>query len=147
MARMRGKTFALMAGLWALASQAFAQSAADSAAPTAPYLVDAGQISTGDTSWMLTSTAFVLLMTLPGLALFYGGMVRKKNLLSTMAQTFAIACLVTVLWVVVGYSLAFTEDSPWLGGFSRFALDGLFFAKGGQVSVSHLAPTIPESVY
>ena len=81
------------------------------------------------------STALVLLMTLPGLALFYGGMVRKKNLLSTMAQSFAIACLVTVLWVVIGYSLAFTEDSPWLGGTSRFALEGLFYAKGGQVSV------------
>jgi Amt family ammonium transporter len=147
MARMRGKTFAFTAGLWALASQAFAQSAADSAAPTAPYLVDAGQISTGDTAWMLTSTAFVLLMTLPGLALFYGGMVRKKNLLSTMAQSFAIACLVTVLWVVIGYSLAFTEDSPWIGGTTRFALEGLFYAKGGQVSVSHLAPTIPESVF
>ena len=74
-------------------------------------------------------------------------MVRKKNLLSTMAQSFAIACLVTVLWVVIGYCLAFTEDSPWIGGTTRFALEGLFYAKGGQVSVCHLAPTIPESVF
>src|SRR5687767_14779223 len=142
--RARISTSAVLA---ALAAPTFAQEAAESTPATAPYLVDASQISTGDTAWMLTSTAFVLLMTLPGLALFYGGMVRKKNLLSTMAQSFAIACLVTVLWVVVGYSLAFTEDSPWIGGTSRFALDGLFYAKGGQVSVSHLAPTIPESVF
>jgi Amt family ammonium transporter len=112
-----------------------------------PFLVDADKISSGDTAWMLTSAALVLLMTLPGLALFYGGMVRKKNLLSTMAQSFAIACLVTIIWVAVGYSLAFTEGSPWIGSTSRFMLDGLFYAKGGQVSVSHLAPTIPESVY
>ena len=64
-----------------------------------------------------------------------------------MMQSFSICCLVTVLWVVIGYSLAFTEDSPWLGGTTRFALEGLFYAKGGQVSVSHLAPTIPESVF
>jgi len=135
MSVMRAKTLLSMAGLSAFAAQSFGQSA-DSSAPTAPFLVDADKISTGDTAWMLTATALVLLMTLPGLALFYGGMVRKKNLLSTMAQSFAIACLVTVLWVVIGYSLAFTEDSPWLGGTSRFALEGLFYAKGGQVSVS-----------
>ncbi len=135
------KTLAL---LGACAPLAYGQSAGTQ---TAPYLVDASQISSGNTAWMMTATAFVLLMTLPGLALFYGGMVRKKNLLSTMAQSFAIACLVTVLWVVVGYSLAFTEDSPWLGGLSRFALDGMFYANNGQISVSHLAPSIPESVY
>ena len=122
---MSGKNLGFLAGIAALAAPAFAQASGDSAAPTAPYLVDASQISTGDTAWMLTSTAFVLLMTLPGLALFYGGMVRKKNLLSTMAQSFAIACLVTVLWVVIGYSLAFTEESPWIGGTTRFALEGL----------------------
>src|SRR3982750_1612653 len=147
---MRGKIFAAgrylcAMSLTAFAGQVLAQSVPDEA--TAPHLVDASQISTGDTAWMLTSTALVLLMTLPGLALFYGGMVRKKNLLSTMAQSFAIACVVTVLWVVIGYSLAFTESSPWIGGTTRFALEGLFFAKGGQVSVSHLAPTIPESVF
>ena len=144
---MRGKNLCIAAALTAFAAPAFAQSAGDAARRPRRILVDADQISTGDTAWMLTSTALVLLMTLPGLALFYGGMVRKKNLLSTMAQSFAIACLVTVLWVVIGYSLAFTEDSPWIGGTTRFALEGMFYAKGGQVSVSHLAPTIPESVF
>ena len=69
----------------------------------------AAPIDTGDTAWMLTSTALVLMMTIPGLALFYGGMVRKKNVLATVMQSFAITCLVTVLWMVVGYSLAFTD--------------------------------------
>ena len=143
---MRGKITGLGTVLAAFAAPAFSQ-VAEPGVATAPYLVDADQISTGNTAWMMMSTALVLLMTLPGLALFYGGMVRKKNLLSTMAQSFAIACLVTVLWVVIGYSLAFTEDSPWIGGTTRFALEGMFYAKGGQVSVSHLAPTIPESVF
>ena len=67
------------------------------------------KLDTGDTAWMLTSTALVLMMTIPGLALFYGGMVRKKNVLATVMQSFAITCLVTVLWMVVGYSLAFTS--------------------------------------
>ena len=66
------------------------------------------KIDTGDTAWMLTSTALVLMMTIPGLALFYGGMVRKKNVLATVMQSFAVTCLVTVLWMVIGYSLAFT---------------------------------------
>src|SRR5215467_9584982 len=80
---------------------------------------DAGppKLDSGDTSWMLTSTALVLLMTVPGLALFYGGMVRKKNMLATTMQSFAITCLVTVLWTIAGYSLAFTEGNPFLGGF------------------------------
>ena len=69
------------------------------------------KLDTGDTAWMLTSTALVLMMTIPGLALFYGGMVRKKNVLATVMQSFAITCLVTVLWMVVGYSLAFTPGS------------------------------------
>ena len=69
------------------------------------------KINSGDTAWMLTSTALVLMMTIPGLALFYGGMVRKKNVLATLMQSFAITCLVTVLWWAVGYSLAFTPGS------------------------------------
>ena len=68
---------------------------------------------------MLTSTALVLMMTIPGLALFYGGMVRKKNVLATVMQSFAITCLITVLWLVVGYSLAFTSGSTIIGGLSR----------------------------
>ena len=66
-------------------------------------------INSGDTAWMLTSTALVLMMTVPGLALFYGGMVRKMNVLATVMQSFAVTCLVTVLWMVIGYSFAFTD--------------------------------------
>lgn len=117
-------------------------------APTEPTLVTVDKISAGDTAWMLTSTALVLLMTIPGLALFYGGMVRKKNVLATLMQSFAITCLVTLLWWLIGYSWAFTPGSPYLGGSSRFLLNGMSFMKdAGKVSVSHLALTIPESVY
>ncbi|MEI9988132.1 MAG: ammonium transporter [Aliidongia sp.] len=100
------------------------------------------KIDSGDTAWMLTSTALVLMMTVPGLALFYGGMVRKKNVLATVMQSFAITCLVTVLWMIVGYSLAFTDGTPFLGGFSRVMLNGM-----GVDAISPLAKTIPESVY
>ena len=117
------------------------------AAPTAPYITTVDKISAGDTAWMLASTALVLMMTIPGLALFYAGMVRKKNVLGTALQSFAVTCLVTVLWVVVGYSMAFTPGSPWLGGFSRVLLNGMVFDKAQNlVSVSHVATTIPESV-
>jgi Amt family ammonium transporter len=122
--------------------------AAAPAAPTSPQLVAADKISTGDTAWMLTSTALVLMMTIPGLALFYGGMVRKKNVLATLMQSFAITCLVTVLWVVVGYSLAFTPGNAIFGGFDRFFVNGMLFEnEAGKLTVSHLALTIPESVY
>src|ERR1700722_4207527 len=73
------------------------------AAPTEPTLVSVDKISSGDTAWMLTSPALVLMMSIPGLALFYGGMVRKKNVLATLMQTFAITCLVSIAWTVVGY--------------------------------------------
>ena len=79
-------------------------------------------VDTGNTAWMLTSTALVLMMTIPGLALFYGGMVRRKNVLATIMQSFAITCLITIIWFVVGYSIAFTDGGPtqaWLGGFSK----------------------------
>nr|WP_275656202.1 ammonium transporter [Agitococcus lubricus] len=117
-------------------------------AETAPYVTTMDKISAGDTAWMLASTALVLLMTIPGLALFYSGMVRKKNVLSTALQSFAICALVTVVWVVIGYSLAFTPGStPYLGGLDRMFLEGLSFDKvEGTLSVSHVAPTIPESV-
>jgi ammonium transporter, Amt family len=118
------------------------------AAPTSPQVVSADKISNGDTSWMLTSTALVLMMTIPGLALFYGGMVRKKNVLATLMQSFAITCLASVLWVVVGYTLAFTPGNGVFGGFERFFLNGMVFQnEAGKLSVSHLALTIPESVY
>ena len=97
---------------------------------------------------MLTSTALVLLMTIPGLALFYAGMVRKKNVLSTALQSFVTAALVTVLWVVAGYSLAFTPGSGFFGGLDRLMLGGLEYVKAtGELTVSHLAPSIPESVF
>jgi len=135
------------------AENAAATSAAEpaAAAPTEPQLVTADKISSGDTAWMLTSSGLVLFMTIPGLALFYAGMVRKKNLLATIMQSFAITCVVSVLWWAVGYSLAFTPGStPYLGGLSRLFMHGMRFvfdAKTPQLTVSHLALTIPESVY
>src|SRR2546428_8907822 len=111
-------------------------------APTKPELIDGAKINSGDTAWMLASTALVLLMTIPGLALFYGGMVRKMNVLATVMQSFAVTCLVTVLWTVVTYSMAFTSGSPFVGGLSRFLLMGMTLDE-----VNDLAKTIPESVY
>ena len=136
----------------ATATAAPAASAAESStppAPTEPQLVAVDKISAGDTAWMLTSTALVLMMTIPGLALFYGGMVRKKNVLATLMQSFAITCLVTMLWWLIGYSWAFTPgSSPYLGGSSRFLMHGMSFMKdANKLTVSHLALTIPETVY
>ena len=132
----------------AAAPAAAAAAPAPAAAPTSPQLVTSDKINSGDTAWMLTSTALVLMMTIPGLALFYGGMVRKKNVLATLMQSFAITCLVTVLWVVVGYSVAFTPGGPIIGGFDRFFLEGMLFQnEAGKLTVSHLGLTIPESVY
>src|ERR1700674_5836339 len=130
-----------------------AQPAAAAAPPTPsasePSVITNAQINSGDTAWMLTSTALVLMMTIPGLALFYGGMVRKKNVLATLMQSFAITCLVTVLWWVVGYSMAFTPGStPYLGGFNRSFLNGVVYMHDAmKLSVSHLGVTIPETVY
>lgn len=115
---------------------------------TKPTLVDASKINSGDTAWLLASTALVLFMTIPGLALFYAGMVRKKNVLTTMAHSFAVTCLVTIIWVVIGYSLAFTPNSPYIGGLDRVLLNGMdFFKEAGKLTVSEIAPTIPESVF
>ncbi len=114
------------------------------------------QIDTGDQAWMLTSTALVLLMTVPGLALFYAGMVRKKNVLATMMQSFAITCIVTLVWVVAGYSLAFTNGNAFIGDFSRVMLKGIAdgITKGGDVpfllgagSPAEAQQTISESLY
>jgi Amt family ammonium transporter len=120
----------------ALAAVAQTAPAAPAAAPTAPKL------DSGDTAWMLTSVALVLMMTIPGLALFYGGMVRKKNVLDTVMQSFMVTCLVTVLFAIVTYSMSFTNGSPFVGGMSRFLLMGMTID-----SVNDLAKTIPESVY
>jgi len=103
----------------------------------------APKIDSGDTAWMMVSTAFVLLMLIPGLALFYGGMVSKESVLGTLAQSFAVCCLISVLWIAYGYSFAFTEGSSYyLGGSGRVMLAGM-----GMKSISSLASTIPESVY
>jgi Amt family ammonium transporter len=117
--------------------------------PTAPYTVGFDKINAGDTAWMLSSTALVLLMTIPGLALFYSGMVRKKNVLSTALQSLTIVCLVTIIWVVIGYSLAFTPGhTPFIGSLDRLMLNGLFYDKvNSTLTVSHIASSIPESVY
>ncbi len=105
-------------------------------------------LNAADTAWMMTSTALVLLMTLPGIALFYAGMVRRKNVLATMAGVVAIAAVVSLTWFALGYSLAFTPGWPWLGNLSRIGFSGFEYLKeAGQVAVSHVAPNVPESVY
>ena len=126
-----------------------AQTVPATAAPLSqPHIVNAAGLNSGDTAWMLASTALVLMMTIPGLALFYAGMVRKKNILGVAMQVFATTVLVMLLWFIAGYSLSFMPGSPLIGGLSRLFLDGVFFSKSsGKVSVSELAPTIPESVY
>ncbi|RVD68076.1 ammonium transporter, partial [Mesorhizobium sp. M4A.F.Ca.ET.029.04.2.1] len=122
---------------------AFAQEAA---APAAAPATPAPTLDTGNTAWMLTSTALVLMMTIPGLALFYGGMVRKKNVLATIMQSFAITCLVTVLWFMFGYSLAFSDGgstNAYVGGFSKFFHHGITTATLWLPGVAN----IPEFVF
>jgi len=132
----RSKTFSV-AALATVVTAALASAALAQTAPAAP----APKLDTGDTAWMLTSTALVLLMTIPGLCLFYGGMVRKKNVLSTVMNCFAITCLVTIVWLVAGYSLAFGEGGAYLGDLSK-----AFFAGIGKDTIFG-TQTIPESVF
>ncbi len=117
---------------------------------------DPPKIDAGDTAWMLTSTALVLMMTIPGVALFYAGMVRKKNLLATMMQSFVICCIVTIIWAVAGYSLAFGNGNAYIGDLSRVLLRGITdgFTKGTDIAFTlgagtegAIATTIPESVF
>ena len=97
-------------------------------------------LDSGDSSWILTSTALVLFMTLPGLALFYGGLVRSRNVLSVFMLCIAVACLMSILWVLLGYSIAFCENtSPYFGGFSKVFLNG--------ITSDSLIGTIPEYVF
>jgi Amt family ammonium transporter len=104
--------------------------------------------NSGDTAWMLTSVALVLMMTIPGLGLFYGGMVRKKNVGDTVMTSFAVTCLVTILYSVVTYSLSFTPGSPFIGGLSRAFLQGILSdISTGIGNPNGLAVTIPETVY
>jgi Amt family ammonium transporter len=107
-------------------------------APAAPP----PKVDAGDTAWMIAATALVLMMSIPGLALFYAGMVRKKNVLATMAQTLAAVALGSILWMVVGYSLAFTGEGALIGTFERIFLNGM-----GTDAISAAAKTIPESVF
>src|ERR1051325_3364500 len=110
---------------------AFAQ--ADAAAP---------KIDTGDTAWMLTSAALVLFMTIPGLFLFYGGLVRSKNVLGMLMQNFIMVGIITLQWVVIGYSLAFATGSSFLGGFQWFGLNGV-----GLTPNPDYAGTIPHQTF
>ena len=97
-------------------------------------------LDTGDTAWMLTSTVIVLMMTIPGVALFYAGMVRKRNVLATLMQSFAITCLVTIIWMVIGYSLAFSNGgSAWVGN-----MDLAFLS---HLTVDAINGTIPDTVF
>ena len=109
------------------------------ALPTVLLASDGSAINSGDTAWIITATALVLFMTLPGLALFYGGLVRSKNYLSVLMHNVAIACLASVLWVVCLYSFAFTEGNVWIGDFSKVFLKGI-----DQDSVSG---SIPELLF
>jgi Amt family ammonium transporter len=129
-ARIGAAVFAAVL-LVAFAAPALAQAAAE------PAKVDAA-----DTAFMIAATGLVLMMSIPGLALFYAGMVRKKNVLATMAQTLAAVALGSILWVVIGYSLAFTGDGPVIGTFERLMLGGM-----GMDAISAFAKTIPESVF
>src|ERR1700736_5924029 len=104
--------------------------------------------NSGDTAWMLTSVALVLMMTIPGLGLFYGGMVRKKNVGDTVMTSFAITCLITVLWAICTYSLAFRSGGPFIGGLDRAFLQGILSDISKNIgNPNPLAPTIPETVY
>jgi Amt family ammonium transporter len=112
------------------------------AAVLCPLLASAQTIDSGSTAWMLTSTALVLLMTLPGLALFYGGLVRTRNVLSVLMQCFALCCVISLIWVLFGYSLAFGEGGPWIGGLTKLWMGGV------ELDSTHsVAPMIPETVF
>ena len=111
-------------------------------APEGAFAAETPKLDTGDTAWMLTSTALVLMMTIPGVAMFYSGMVRKKNVLATAMQSFAVACVMTVLWMIIGYSLAFTDGggmNAYVGGLDKMLLRG--------IGVDTLSGTIPETVF
>jgi len=133
--------------------------AAATATPATPAPAKPPAYNSGDTAWMLTSTALVLMMTIPGLALFYAGMVRKKNILATLMQSFAITCLISIVWTVIGYSEAFTggtgATAQYIGDMSRFMLHGMeSLVSMGDDAAFTMAPgpsqvveTIPESVF
>ncbi len=136
-----GVVLLLMSPLFAFGDQTSAPAAPAASAPAAaPAAAPAPVPNKGDVAWMLTSTALVLMMSVPALALFYGGMVRSKNTLSVLMQVFVVFSLITVLWCVYGYSLAFTEGSgslgAYFGGFDRLFLKGTFNAADGSFSMA-----------
>ena len=138
---------------YAQAPAATDQAPAAAAAAPAPPACDAKTLekctpNSGDTAWMLTSMAIVLMMTIPGLALFYGGMVRKKNVGDTVMTSFAITCLISILWLLFTYSIAFRAGNPFIGGLDRAGLQGILSdISTGIGNPNPLAPTIPETVY
>jgi hypothetical protein len=123
-----------------LAVAATAGAATLAASPA--FAQGAAKIDAADTAWMLGATGLVLMMTIPGLALFYAGMVRKKNVLATMAQCMAATFLVSILWAVIGYSLTFTGDGAYIGKLNRIFLNGMTLD-----AISPHAKTIPESLF
>ncbi|MDA1089143.1 MAG: ammonium transporter [Proteobacteria bacterium] len=130
------RMYKMLFGYLGLALAAVLVATGDALAAEAPKL------DSGDTAWMLTSTVLVLMMTIPGVALFYGGMVRKKNVLATAVQSFAVTCVMTVLWMIVGYSLAFTDGgaaNAFVGGLDKMLLRG--------IGVGSLTGTVPETVF
>src|SRR5579862_3295468 len=165
--------FGILLGIFlsvATYSTSYAQTPAPGAAPAAPAAAPAAppaptpscasdpdpkkavtekcSPNSGDTAWMLTSMALVLMMTVPGLALFYGGMVRKKNVGDTVMTSFAITCLISILWLFFTYSLAFRSGTPFIGGLDRAFLQGIVSDISKNIgNPNPLAPTIPETVY
>lgn len=123
----------------AMAAPALAQEAAAAAAPAAPFTPTPDMVNKGDTAWMLVSAALVLMMSVPALALFYGGLVRAKNMLSVLMQVLTIVCIASLVWVGWGYSMAFTGGSPYVGGLSKAFLKG--------VDATTLAATFSNGVY
>jgi ammonium transporter, Amt family len=120
------------------------------AAPAAATAAPAPTPNKGDVAWMLTATVLVIMMSIPGLALFYGGMVRAKNMLSVLMQVFVVFSLVTVLWCIYGYSLAFTEGNAFVGGFDRLFLSGTFNSADGTFATAATfskATPIPELLF
>ncbi|MFZ1318045.1 MAG: ammonia channel protein, partial [Candidatus Nitrotoga sp.] len=145
--------FALLGTLYGLAIPAFAEESTVPVAasttttvqtPVATDAVKPAEVAAthvaaptpnkGDTAWVLTATLLVIMMSIPGLALFYGGLVRSKNMLSILMQVFAIFALIIVLWAIYGYSLAFTQGNAFIGGFDRLFLKGIFDPATGSVA-------------
>src|SRR5438105_6039750 len=111
-------------------------------ASTTPAFAETSTSTAAATAWMIVATALVLMMTIPGLALFYSGMVRKKNVLATMAQSLSAVALISILWVAYGYSLAFVGDGSWIGTLDRWFLAGMTME-----TVNPAAKTIPEALF